>query len=60
MNKVTLHFKNGGKMVFKCKKFTITTDPKGGYCAAEWTDSNQVITFHLDQVIGAVIKKVWF
>ena len=60
MNKVTLYFKNGGKMVFKCKAFTITKDPKGGYSAAEWKNAKQVITFQLDQVIGVVIKKVWF
>ena len=60
MKKVTLHFRNGGKMVFKCKAFTITKDPKGGYCGAEWTNSSQVVTFQLDEVIGVVIKKAWF
>jgi hypothetical protein len=60
MNKVTLYFKNGGKMVFKCKGFTITKDPKGGYSNAEWKNANQVITFQLDEVIGVTIKKVLF
>jgi hypothetical protein len=60
MVKVTLYFKNGGKMGFKCKSFNITKDSNGGYSNAEWKSANQIITFQIDEVIGVVIKKAWF
>jgi hypothetical protein len=59
--KVTLYFKSGGKMTFKCKEFEATKNKdRTGYSSCSWEKANPVITFVLGEVIAIEMKKVLF
>jgi len=60
--KVTLYFKNGGVMTFKCKSFTITKSIKDGemYSHAKWEGVNGAVSFNINEVIAVRIKNVLF
>ena len=59
--KVTLHFKNGGSMTFKCEEFRITKSTDGGYSKSTTTNlKGRSTSFSIDEVIGVQIKNVLF
>jgi hypothetical protein len=60
--KVTLYFKNGGAMTFKCKSFTITRSITAGemYSHANWEGVEGAVSFNINEVIAVRIKKVLF
>jgi hypothetical protein len=59
--KVTLHFRNGGAMTFKCVEFQITRSKDGGYSSATTTNlKGHSTSFSIGEVIGVQVKNVLF
>ena len=60
--KVTLYFRGGNQLTFKCKSFTIrkSNDEGSYYSSASIDKLNETVTFDITEVVGVKIKKVLF
>lgn len=64
--KVTLYFKGGNQMTFKCKSFTLRrSNEEGPYYSSATIekidgDVKNLISFDVREVVGVKIKKVLF